>query len=114
GVLDTLRRHDWPGNVRELRNLIESLILMATDREVGLADLPADIASAATSRTSLPVDPADGTATLAASASLEDAERQAILQAIEAGGGNLSLVAKTLKISRSTLYRKMKHYELHR
>lgn len=104
---EALRLHDWPGNVRELRNLIESLILMATGREIDLFDLPPDIAS----KTS---NAADGTAAPLISASLEDTERQAIKKAIEAGNSNLSHVAKTLKISRSTLYRKMRHYGLQR
>ena len=102
-----LRLHDWPGNVRELRNLIESLMLMATDREIGLFDLPPDITPKSSNAGGSTTAPSVG-------ASLEDTERQAILRAIEAGNSNLSHVAKTLKISRSTLYRKMKHFGLHR
>ncbi|MEM8952385.1 MAG: sigma-54-dependent Fis family transcriptional regulator [Pseudomonadota bacterium] len=101
-----LRDHDWPGNVRELRNLIESLTLMSTERNVRLVDLPEDMGGPGAPQTASPMLDGGG--------SLEDTERQAIEQAIEAGGGNLSLVAKTLKISRSTLYRKMRHYGLER
>jgi len=101
-----LRQHDWPGNVRELRNLIESLTLMSTERNVRLGDLPEELGVPGVSPAPSLVFDGGG--------SLEDTERQAIEQAIEAGGGNLSLVAKTLKISRSTLYRKMKQYDLHR
>jgi len=105
-----LLRHDWPGNVRELRSLIESLILMATDRNVRLDDLPAEISGARSNGSGLTED----TVEIACNASLEDTERQAIEHAIETGGNNLSSVAKTLRISRSTLYRKMKQYGLHR
>ncbi|MGI9449035.1 MAG: sigma-54-dependent Fis family transcriptional regulator [Geminicoccaceae bacterium] len=105
-----LRQYQWPGNVRELRNLIESLILMATERDIGLTDLPADIRPAGPSSSILEED----TVEITCNTSLEDTERQAIEHAIETGGGNLSLVAKTLKISRSTLYRKMKQYGLRR
>jgi transcriptional regulator with PAS, ATPase and Fis domain len=105
-----LRQYQWPGNVRELRNLIESLILMATERDIGLTDLPADIRPAGPSSSILEED----TVEITCNTSLEDTERQAIEHAIETGGGNLSLVAKTLKISRSTLYRKMKQYGLGR
>ena len=101
-----LRHHEWPGNVRELRNLIESLTLMSTERSVRLGDLPQEIAA--------PGAPEEAPPVLDANCSLEDTERLAIEQAIEAGGDNLSLVAKTLKISRSTLYRKMKLYGLKR
>ncbi len=100
------RGHDWPGNVRELRNLIESLTLMSTERNVRLVDLPEEFGAPGASR--------EAHLTLDGGGSLEETERQAIEQAIEAGGGNLSLVAKTLKISRSTLYRKMKQYGLAR
>ena len=101
-----LRNHDWPGNVRELRNLIESLTLMSTERNVRLVDLPEEMGR--------PGAPQTASLVLDGGGSLEDTERQAIEQAIEAGGNNLSLVAKTLKISRSTLYRKMKQYGLER
>lgn len=101
-----LRHHSWPGNIRELRNLIESLTLLSTERNVRLVDLPQEVAA--------PGAPQDVPAAPVRSFSLEATERLAIEQAIEAGGSNLSLVAKTLKISRSTLYRKMKHYGLER
>ncbi len=101
-----LRRHDWPGNVRELRNLIESLTLMSTERYVRLDDLPLEFGGPGASETT--------SLTLDGGCSLEDTERLAIEQAIETGGNNLSLVAKTLGISRSTLYRKMKQYGLNR
>ncbi|MGI9494167.1 MAG: sigma-54-dependent Fis family transcriptional regulator, partial [Geminicoccaceae bacterium] len=109
-VLTALRQYDWPGNVRELRNLIESQILMATERDIGLTDLPVDIHRAGSSHSLFTED----TVEIACNTSLEDTERLAIEHAIETGGGNLSLVAKTLKISRSTLYRKMKQYGLGR
>ena len=101
-----LRNHDWPGNVRELRNLIESLTLMSTERNVRLVDLPEEMGG--------PGAPQVASLVLDGGGSLEDTERQAIEQAIETGGDNLSLVAKTLKISRSTLYRKMRQYGLKR
>ncbi len=110
---NALRLHLWPGNVRELRNLIESLMLMSTDRLVGLADLPTDI-SQAQSDDANGVGHAGEAVLISTHASLEDTERQAIEHAIESGGSNLSLVAKKLKISRSTLYRKMKQYGLNR
>ncbi|MGI9436651.1 MAG: sigma-54 interaction domain-containing protein, partial [Geminicoccaceae bacterium] len=109
-VWSALRQHDWPGNVRELRNLIESLILMSTNREIGLSDLPDDIGYSLANG----ADVAEDTVQITANASLEETERQAIEHAIDIGEGNLSLVAKKLKISRSTLYRKMKQYGLRR
>lgn len=114
-VWRALRLHDWPGNVRELRNLIESLILMSTDRKVGLADLPDDIRHAAANDAGgVDLEGDMEMVQISSHASLEDTERQAIEHAIEFGSHNLSLVAKKLKISRSTLYRKMKQYGLQR
>jgi len=98
--------HDWPGNIRELRNLIESLTLMSTERSVRLVDLPEEFGVLGVMQ--------EAPSALVRSCSLEATERDAIERAIEAGGDNLSLVAKTLKISRSTLYRKMKQYGLKR
>jgi transcriptional regulator of acetoin/glycerol metabolism len=107
---NALRHHDWPGNVRELRNLIESLVLMSAHREIGLEDLPADIVHGPAGGSMI----IDDTLQIASNASLEVTERQAILHAIEIGQSNLSLVAKSLKISKSTLYRKMRQYGLRR
>ena len=103
-------RYEWPGNARELRNLIESLTLMSTDREVTLADLSDDFRQQAPIAGNAPHEPV----LAVGGASLEDAERLAIERAIDVGDGNLSWVAKQLKISRSTLYRKMKQYGIGR
>ena len=103
-------RYDWPGNARELRNLIESLTLMSTDREVTLADLSDDFRQQAPIVENAPHEPV----LAIGGASLEDAERLAIERAIDVGDGNLSWVAKQLKISRSTLYRKIKQYGIGR
>ncbi len=42
-AMQALVNYSWPGNVRELRNLIESMVVLATGREIGLADIPASI-----------------------------------------------------------------------
>jgi DNA-binding NtrC family response regulator len=99
-----LRNHPWDGNVRELRNLVQSLLLDDTAEPAGLADLPSGFlapVAAATAETAPP----------AASATLVDAERQAILNAVARFGGNRSDAARSLGISRSTLYRKLGRFE---
>ncbi len=126
-VLAALARYGWPGNVRELRNLIESLTLMSTDRMITLADLPADITEPWTEPPTEPWPLPDGLAPLASDqaavtpgraavdpVSLETAERQLIGQALARCAGNCSKAAQALGISRSTLYRKMRHYGLQR
>jgi DNA-binding NtrC family response regulator len=42
-ALQALINYSWPGNVRELRNLIESMVVLATGREIGIADIPRGI-----------------------------------------------------------------------
>ncbi len=101
-VLRAFEGYAWPGNVRELRNVVEGLALLTAGDIVGVADLPANIASAV-----------EGKAESAASeAGLQGVERDAIAKAIRKHGGNLTHVATQLGISKSTLYLKVKKYTL--
>lgn len=103
-VMDVLRFYHWPGNVRELRNVLESLLLTIGDDTISLDDLPLELLSATPQAS-------DGERK-APVAGLEATERKAIERAIEVNRGNLSRAAKQLGISRSTLYRKIDHYQL--
>jgi transcriptional regulator of acetoin/glycerol metabolism len=107
-ALSALGRYTWPGNIRELRNVVEGAVLMATGEAVTVSDLPADITSSlveAQDQASAPTSPP-------AVVELEAVERDAISAAIVACHGNLTLVAKELRISKSTLYLKVKKYGL--
>jgi sigma-54 dependent transcriptional regulator, acetoin dehydrogenase operon transcriptional activator AcoR len=107
-ALSALGRYSWPGNIRELRNVVEGAVLMATGEAVTVTDLPADITSSldeAQDQASAPTSPP-------AVVDLEAVERDAISAAIVACHGNLTLVAKELRISKSTLYLKVKKYGL--
>lgn len=97
-----LVKHAWPGNVRELRNVVEGLVLMSGAAPVALENLPRELAAGAVSPNATRSD--DG--------GLEASERCTITLAIERTGGNLSLAARQLGISRSTLYRKMDRFGL--
>ena len=101
-----LRAYAWPGNVRELRNLVESLLLMAEGEAVTVEEVAA----------LLEVAPDSATPAMAAAEAggprLEEAERAAIAQAIRHCHANLAEAARSLGISRSTLYRKMERYGL--
>src|SRR5690349_10115877 len=107
-ALSALGRYPWPGNIRELRNVVEGAVLMATGEAVTVSDLPPDITTA------LGEAPAKASAPTSASTvvDLEAVERAAISAAITACQGNLTLVAKELRISKSTLYLKVKKYGL--
>ena len=102
GVMALLRAYSWPGNVRELRNMVESLLLTSSEEVVRSEELPEEILCAGGS--------AVGAAVQACGPSLEEAERQAIVRAVQNDHGNLTQAARALGVSRSTLYRKVERY----
>ncbi|WP_313088169.1 sigma-54-dependent Fis family transcriptional regulator [Pseudomonas sp.] len=100
-----LLAYGWPGNVRQLRNAVRTLIALADEGRIGEADVAAVLP--------LGVQPP----ALAAPASrdpLGDAERQALLAALEVRCWNMTRVAEALGISRNTLYRKLQRYGIRR
>jgi transcriptional regulator of acetoin/glycerol metabolism len=110
-VLAMLRGYDWPGNVRELRNLVESLLLMAEGEAVTVAEVAAFL-EAKPQPAGLVPEPGLPPAGCVNGARLEQAERAAIAEAIVLSHANLAEAARSLGISRSTLYRKMERYGL--
>ena len=98
----------WPGNVRELRNVVESLLLTTPGIDVRREDLPPELWPAAPAPP-LPAISTSGATLLpgAAPMSLEEAEQDTIRRALRDVDGNLAAAARRLKISRSTLYRKL-------
>jgi DNA-binding NtrC family response regulator len=103
---EALMTHHWPGNVRELRNVISGLHFLSKERTVTLTDLPRDLVQRRAA--SLP-----GPSFEAPSPeSLKEAESHMIRTTLTAQSGNLSRTATLLGISRPTLYRKMKAYQI--
>lgn len=92
-VTEALRSQTRPGNVRELRNLIQRQLRLNSSEVVALDELPHS------------VPPAPGSPT-----SLAEAERDAILRALDHEHGNLAGAARRLGVSRSTIYRKICRY----
>jgi sigma-54 dependent transcriptional regulator, acetoin dehydrogenase operon transcriptional activator AcoR len=84
-------------------------LAICDDRVIRLSDLPADIRRYAPQLPGQGQD-ADFTAAACAQISLESAERQALVQVIEQNRWNMTLVAAHFKISRNTLYRKIKRH----
>jgi transcriptional regulator of acetoin/glycerol metabolism len=101
-VLELLHAYAWPGNIRELRNVVEALLLVATEPEVRVDELPEEI------RTAIATGPSPQAE--AASASLDAIEHDAIARAMRTASGNVALAARALGVSRSTLYRKLERY----
>jgi DNA-binding NtrC family response regulator len=100
-VLDLLQRYPWPGNVRELANVIERALVVARGTVVLPEHLPPLLLE---TRTDAP-----GRAG-APELSLEAAEREQILRALQASGGKRIEAARLLGLSRRTLYRKLDRY----
>ena len=106
-VMQLLTAYQWPGNVRELRNIVESLLLMSNAPDVRVDELAAGLTLGPIG---IPADTAPPNAEVPAS--LEASERAAIAQAVRLHQGNLTAAAKSLLVSRSTLYRKLERYRL--
>jgi DNA-binding NtrC family response regulator len=106
-AMKNLLQYDWPGNVRELENCMERGVALGDRKLIDTADLPPSI-NAETSQTeySLPV------ASSPNSTDLEDIERATIERVFEQVNGDKVLAGKMLGISRATLYRKLKRYNI--
>jgi DNA-binding NtrC family response regulator len=94
-ALKRLEQYDFPGNVRELENMIERAIVVGNDKEIRLKDLPLDRGMSSSSFKSL-----------------EDLEKQYILQVLNKYDWNITKSAKVIKVDRVTLYNKIKKYKL--
>jgi DNA-binding NtrC family response regulator len=98
---DQLVRYDWPGNVRELENAMERAVALTTGSQIVPEDLPEEV------RVALPAVYAPGRVR-----SLEDVEREYIVAALRANGGNRTRTAAQLRIGIATLHRKLKMWDL--
>jgi len=99
--------YSWPGNVRELQNAIEYAVVLARQGMIGVKELPTEIQlPSVLQQTELGALPRSGVQTL------DDVERNAILQALAECHGNKKKAAELLGIQRPTLYNKMKRYAI--
>ena len=102
-AMNMLLAYDWPGNVRELRNAVEQMVVLARAERLTVRDVPpqvrggADLTKISVVRTGMTV---------------EEAERQLIVQALKETDGNRTKAAQKIGISRRTLHRKLKEYGL--
>jgi DNA-binding NtrC family response regulator len=105
----------WEGNVRELRNVVESLVVLTASSEIRIADLPDEFKTFAAGDVDPDAPSVSATAPPAASKgplTMDEIERQAILEALDRTGGNRTQAADMLGIGLRTLQRKLKEYRL--
>jgi two-component system response regulator AtoC len=138
-AMKALMQYDWPGNVRELENCVERAVALGNGQIIDLSDLPPSIASGASAgfsagsavagsaggSTAAPERPTVLDPDLAAAQAalqsprtplsttdLEDIERATIQRVFEQVKGDKALAGRMLGISRATLYRKLKRYNI--
>jgi len=102
-AISALLSHSWPGNIRELRNLVARIAMESSGSEIDFSRLTAALTgepSAMRQTASIPVG------------NLDSMEEQMIIKALERTGGQRTMAAEQLGISRRTLSRKLKEYNI--
>jgi two-component system, NtrC family, response regulator AtoC len=107
-AMKALLQYDWPGNVRELENCIERAVALGDQQSIDVDDLPPAIASERVAEHEPEPSSSDGFSTT----DLEDIERTTIERVFQQVKGDKVLAGKMLGISRATLYRKLKRYNI--
>jgi two-component system, NtrC family, response regulator AtoC len=110
-----LMAYPWPGNVRELQNVLERASIVAAGPTISAGDL--ELGGRAPAVRSLSTATASGPVTVGAPglplrARLAEEEKASILRAIEGSGGNIAAAARALGVNRSTLYFRIKKFDL--
>src|SRR6202167_3018423 len=103
-ALAALQAHPWPGNIRELRNLVAKLAMATESRQITGAEVTAELSGEAATAIR-------GTGAVPLG-NLENMEEQMIIRALEQTGGHRGHAADQLGISRRTLSRKLREYEI--
>lgn len=118
-----LRTYNWPGNVRELRNCVERMVVMARGNNLTVGDIPADIRGAAADSSSgkqqnhpeqaiTDTEQDKEAEEEAVHLDVNTNERNLIIKALQQTNGNKTEAAQYLGVSRRTLHRKLKSYEI--
>jgi two-component system response regulator HydG len=109
-VVERLKAYPWPGNLRELRNIIRQAVLLTSKPTISLDALPAEFLN----EEAIPNDflkealQTGNTRHISLKVIAERAEREAIMKVLRKTNNNKSKTAKLLKVTRKTLYNKLK------
>ncbi len=112
-----LLKYNWPGNVRELRNIMERAAVLTESNLIGPEALPEEILAKGNHLGLPPHDSQPFSASVRNGSGivpLKDLEKRAIIEALSLLGFNATQTAKNLGISKATLYRKIKEYNISR
>lgn len=101
-AMTRLLAYEWPGNVRELENVIERAVALGSGPILHVGDLPTNLHYGSGERIVTNDEPV----------SLKELERRAVVRALREAGGDKVAAARLLGIGKTTLYRKLKEYEL--
>jgi DNA-binding NtrC family response regulator len=101
-AMDALQSYTWPGNVRELRNMVERLMLLATENQVDLTTVQMALPKSSSGEISPEATLASGPL----AERVQSFEREVILAELKRSHHNMSLAAKSLGLERSHLYKK--------
>ncbi len=101
-AMTRLLAYEWPGNVRELENVIERAVALGSGPILHIADLPTNLHYGTGER----IEPVDEMVPL------KELERRAVVRALREAGGDKVAAARLLGIGKTTLYRKIKEYQL--
>jgi len=111
-VETALMAYSWPGNVRELENIIEQANHLLEGSTLELRHLPSRISQPMEQKVTGSLSPTHTYSPEGHILSLEEVERNTILNALTLADGNVSSAAKRLEVGRTTLYRKLDKYNI--
>ena len=109
-VLELFDSYPWPGNVRELKNVIERMVVMAEGERLRLEGVPYEIRSGSPPGEAQPPEAVSGEG--GELSPLREVEKNHIERVLRYTGGNKKEAARVLGIDRSTLYAKLRSYDL--
>ncbi len=116
-AIDALCAYSWTGNVRQLRNCLERAVLLADNGKITTKELPPEVICKANEPNisvsyQMPGENSTNSFQNATPTALHEVEKQQILRALEQTGWHRGKTAELLGISSSTLYRRLREYDL--